>query len=380
MIRLLQDVAVIANSGGPMEGAFAATLERICRAEPWVAGHVFVVRDGVTEDSRVWHVTAPALDGKVQSLLGDGDFASGDSMVASVIDTGEARWSSDLAADRRVPPAAVAALGLQSALAFPILVGDRVVGAFEFFSTELSEPTSALLELMRNVGTQVGRVIEREEARERLLDLAIEEQRSLGEELHDTLSQQIHGLSMLAQSVVQTMSAAGVDDGRVRALVDGLLGAHRQIRMLSRGLVPVRVEAGGLGSALEEMASGWEQMHGTSCVFEHEGDRDPDNERIATALYRIAREAARNAGLHGAAERIVIQLRETESAVELEVRDDGQGMAEVPTEGPGMGLQIMRHRAELVGGVLDIDSEPGRGTVVRCTISTAAKSGAGGER
>jgi len=279
--------------------------------------------------------------------------------------------------DERFEQEAGASLAVRSTLVSPILVGERVVGAFEFFSAETDEPSEHLLEVMRNVGTQLGRVIEREEARERELDLAVEEQRSLGEELHDTLSQQIHGLSMLAQSLVQTFRAPGMDQAPIRALVDGLLDTHRQIRMLSNGLVPVRVEAGGLEGVLEEMARGWEQMHGVQCVFEHEGDGDPDDERVATALYRIAREAARNAVLHGGAQRIVIRLVGSEDALELQVHDDGEGMAEVPADGPGMGLQIMRHRAHLVGGALEIDSEVGRGTVVRCRIESPRARGAG---
>jgi signal transduction histidine kinase len=174
---------------------------------------------------------------------------------------------------------------------------------------------------------------------------------------------------MLAQSLVPTLASRGAADDRARALLDGLLDMHRQIRLLSHGLVPVRVEAGGLHSALGEMARDWQQMHGTECIFVHEGQPDLDDERVATCLYRIAREAARNAVLHGAARLIVIRLVAGEDGIELEVRDDGQGMAEVPADGPGMGLQIMRHRAALVGGVLDIESAVDSGTVVRCRIA-----------
>jgi signal transduction histidine kinase len=234
----------------------------------------------------------------------------------------------------------------------------------------VGDPGPGQLEVMRNVGTQLGRVIERDEARARVFDLAVEEQRSLGEELHDTLSQQVHGLSMLAQSMVKTLAGAGIDDERVRALVEGLVDTHRQIRQLSSGLVPVRVEGSGLAGALAEMAAEWEQMHGVACVFEHEGNGGPDDERVATAVYRIAREAARNAVIHGAAEHIVIRLADDEEKLELAVHDDGQGMAVVPEGGPGMGLQIMRHRAEQIGGTLDIESTPGIGTVVRCKIDS----------
>ena len=118
------------------------------------------------------------------------------------------------------------------------------------------------------------------------------------------------------------------------------------------------------------MARRWEQMNGTECEFEHEqyGYGGGDDDRVATALYRIAREAARNAVLHGEARRVVIRLVEDDGSLTLEIRDDGRGMAKVPEDGPGMGLQIMRHRADHAGGTLEIESSPGRGTVVRCRI------------
>jgi signal transduction histidine kinase len=235
---------------------------------------------------------------------------------------------------------------------------------------------------MRNIGTQIGRVIEREEMRQRMIDLAIEEQRSLGEELHDTLSQQIHGLSMIAQSV----AAANPPDRRARALVDGLLDTHRQIRVLASGLVPVHIEAGGLVGALREMAREWERMYGTACSFEGDATAEPQDQRVSTALYRIAREAARNAVIHGQASHITIRLAalaaEAEGgapgAIQLEVSDDGCGMAQVPIHGPGMGLQIMRHRCEIIGGELSIQSQPQVGTTVRCKIPFTSRWGLGG--
>jgi signal transduction histidine kinase len=370
LVTLLQDVAVIANSAMPMAEAFEAALDRVCRDVSWIAGHVYLNRLGTAEDIGVWHARTPLNPDGVRELLGGRSFEPGEWLVGRVIEGGGACWSSDLTSDSRFRRREASALGVRSVLVFPVLVGERVVGALEFFSGAINEPGPRLLEVMRNIGTQLGRVIEREEARERMIDLAIEEQRSLGEELHDTLSQQIYGLTMLAQSLVQSPPAPGGEDERPRTLVDGLQDAHRHVRVLSRGLVPVRVDADGLDGALGEMAREWEQLYGTACVFEHEGvTAGADDERIATALYRIAREAARNAVLHGGARRIVIRLVTTADQLELQVRDDGFGMEEVPLQGPGMGLQIMQHRAEIIGGTLEIESAPGRGTVVRCRIA-----------
>jgi two-component system CheB/CheR fusion protein len=140
MVRLLLDVAVIANNATPMERAFEATLERICRDESWLGGHVYVVRAGIAEDSQVWHIEARSRGGRLRSLLGRRSFDVGESLVGLVIEDGEARWSNDLSTDGRLSRHAADALGVRSILVFPILIGERVVGAFEFFSSETSEP------------------------------------------------------------------------------------------------------------------------------------------------------------------------------------------------------------------------------------------------
>jgi two-component system CheB/CheR fusion protein len=375
LARLLQDVAVLANSPLPLEQALEATLERVCRNKAWLAGRARLVDGGRVGDHAVWHVR-PALDAEtVRAVIDRCSFGVGTSLVAQVLASGEPRWSSALAPRGRSNRSRAAALGLRSALGFPVTIGERVVAVLEFFSGEETVPDPRLLEVMRNIGTQVGRVIEREEMRERMMDLAVEEQRSLGEELHDTLSQQIHGLSMVAQSLAATFPP----DERLRALVDGLNDTHRQIRVLASGLVPVHIEAGGLVGALREMAREWERMYGTACSFDDAAGVAPGDQRVATALYRIAREAARNAVIHGQARHIEMRLRPTPTGVELEVRDDGCGMAEVPVRGPGMGLQIMRHRADLVGGTLDISSSPETGTTVRCTIPVTTRRELGGQ-
>jgi signal transduction histidine kinase len=99
-------------------------------------------------------------------------------------------------------------------------------------------------------------------------------------------------------------------------------------------VVPVRVEGGGLAGALAEMAGDWEQMHGSACVFEHEGDGGPDDEKRRPRCTGSLARRPRNAVIHGAAEHIVIRLAGREEGLEFEVRGDGKGMAVVPESGP----------------------------------------------
>jgi two-component system CheB/CheR fusion protein len=85
-------------------------------------------------------------------------------------------------------------------------------------------------------------------------------------------------------------------------------------------------------------------------------------------MYRIAQEAVSNAVRHGRAERIKISLAAGTEQIRLRVQDDGVGFSDMGHEGPGMGIHIMKYRARIVGGTLDISSRPGSGTTVTFTL------------
>ena len=90
----------------------------------------------------------------------------------------------------------------------------------------------------------------------------------------------------------------------------------------------------------------------------------------ATHLYRIAQEAIHNATKHGKANKIDIRLSANPSATSLSISDDGIGL---PTNGGaanGVGISIMRYRANLMEGEFAIESARSGGTVVSCTIPT----------
>jgi signal transduction histidine kinase len=95
-----------------------------------------------------------------------------------------------------------------------------------------------------------------------------------------------------------------------------------------------------------------------------EGTPDGLDEERQTALYRVTQEALVNAGRHGGATRVDVDLLASGPSAELRVRDDGEGFQPAVRESSGLGLQGMAERARLVGGELDVRSAPGAGTEV----------------
>jgi signal transduction histidine kinase len=90
---------------------------------------------------------------------------------------------------------------------------------------------------------------------------------------------------------------------------------------------------------------------------------------VAIHLYRIAQEAASNAIKHGKARRIDISLAAKDHSVTLTVNDNGIGLSRKLPKRKGMGLRIMRYRAEVIGGALVVEPVPGGGTRVVCTVA-----------
>jgi signal transduction histidine kinase len=92
------------------------------------------------------------------------------------------------------------------------------------------------------------------------------------------------------------------------------------------------------------------------------------DEAIALNLYRIAQEAANNALKHARASEIVIKLRKDADSLVLCVSDDGIGMRSQKRKKKTMGIHMMRYRADVCGGKLEIESQRGRGTAVTCRV------------
>jgi signal transduction histidine kinase len=213
-------------------------------------------------------------------------------------------------------------------------------------------------------------ITERKELEKQIADRTDQEQRRIGQDLHDSIGQQVTGISMLAKSLLKRLEAKGeAEAAAVAELVESIRQAQSALRNLSRGLLPVELEANGLVHALNNLARRNRILYKTDCVYEGDEEVPIRDGFTANHLYRIAQEAIHNAMKHGRARRIVVSVRTTGGRVVLQVRDDGIGLGGVePASTGGMGIRIMQYRAGLIGATLDIESARDRGTVVTCTL------------
>lgn len=208
----------------------------------------------------------------------------------------------------------------------------------------------------------------RKQLEQEILEASERERRRIGRDLHDGLGQRLTALELCAQGLVETVSGLSQPAGQsLRFLAQHLREAVAQTRQLSHGLSPVSLEAGGLMHALLELAESTLALTGVECQFVSSKIRDLPAASTASHLYRIAQEAVANALKHGQPRRIVISLSQKRNRLVLEVLDDGRGFIVDRLAAEGLGLRVMRYRAGLFGGELQVKSALGKGTRITCT-------------
>ena len=208
-----------------------------------------------------------------------------------------------------------------------------------------------------------------------ILQAAESERQRIGRDLHDSLGQSLTAIGYLADAVREDLARAKrpeADDVRKLGRLIGQTAA--EAHALARGLLLADVKRGGLAAALQELAFRTQELFGGTCRYSGPGTLPPLDVQTAGQLYRIAQEAVTNAGKHGKAKRIEIRLAKDRRGLLLSVRDTGKGIAAKKKTGSGLGLDIMRYRAGLIGATLWIDSQPRRGTTVNCLLPRAASA------
>jgi signal transduction histidine kinase len=267
----------------------------------------------------------------------------------------------DIAADPRyvaVPDADE----LRAELATPILLGDRLLGVLDVAGVaRLSMEDVTAIQI---ISDQLAVAIENARLAERGQQLAVlEERRRLARELHDSVTQSLFSMSLLAQAlpdlweIDRAEARAGL--GQIREMTRAALA---EMRALLFELRPAGLGQQGLAYALREHATTIERRAGIAVIVD--AARDPAlPEPVEQAFFRIAQEALANVARHARARRVQVTLRGPAPA-RLAIADDGQGFT-IEQAGEGrFGLISMRERAAAVGARLRVRSAPGQGAEV----------------
>jgi PAS domain S-box-containing protein len=210
---------------------------------------------------------------------------------------------------------------------------------------------------------------ERQRLESQILDISDREQARIGQDIHDGLCQQLVSLAFDANALQSRVEEANLpQNGLAERICSMLDAAITEARRLARGLFPIRLEADGLPSALEELALATTERLDLRCRYLQQGNPPVISQAQATHLYRIAQEAVTNASKHAKPTQISITLITNSQGLELRIEDDGLGLAPDRIH-QGMGLSIMDYRARSIGATVSLSSNPGKGTTVSCCVS-----------
>jgi PAS domain S-box-containing protein len=269
--------------------------------------------------------------------------------------------------------------GFSTIAVLPLRYRDQILGALHLADERKDMLPLASVECLESLTPLVAEAIrhfnaeaELRRAEQEVLRATESEQRRLGRDLHDSLGQNLTGLGLLAEGVAAVLKTAAPKKSDLAAQMVALArNAVEQVRAISKGLNPVGLGQGGLVAGLAELAKTVQFHSGILCKCQCNKGVEIKDAVLATHLYRIAQEATNNAVKHSRAKHIRIALKKRGDQISLEVQDDGIGVG-TQANTQGMGMHIMKYRASVMNGTLKVQSDPGRGTVVLCSVPRSA--------
>ena len=293
--------------------------------------------------------------------------------------------------------------GLRAGFAFPVLVGEEVVAVIEFFSDEPAEPDDAVLTIMAHVGSQLGRVIERQRAEDALKRASQHKSQFLANMSHElrTPLNAIIGITEMLQEDARDANREDEFEPLDRVVRAGrhLLALINDILDLSKieaGRMDLHVESFAILPVVRDVVNTVETLalkNDNSVRLECPpdiGSMSADQTRLRQALLNLASNAAKFT------EKGTITIRASRTAAEtgdwivFSVADTGIGLtaeqkgrlfqefvqADASTTrkygGTGLGLAISRRFCQMMGGDITVESEPGRGSTFTIRLPAGA--------
>jgi two-component system NarL family sensor kinase len=262
--------------------------------------------------------------------------------------------------------------GLRYHASIPLDAHQKKLGVFNVASAGWDQLSPEDLRILYTVGDLLSMAIERARLFAHSTEIgALEERNRLAREIHDTLAQGLTGIALQLETAEALLEDGAATD-RIRASIEqALSSARHNLEDARRSVLDLRaapLEGRSLPEALDLLASRFNQRGQTHIEYHQEGASQPLPARLENGLYRVAQEALENILQHAKAHQAVIRLSINPLRVVLDITDDGQGFEPGQIPAGRFGLIGLNERVHLLGGVMELKSSPGSGTVVRVEV------------
>ena len=303
-------------------------------------------------------------------------------ILAQVINGGDAVLAKSASRDKELAHI-VALRNCNSIYSFPLRTGYNIYGVMIFAHPDSNYFSPDRRDVIDILGSQLVIAIQNSrlyqdlaDEKNRMVEVQEEARKKLARDLHDGPTQSVSAIAMrvnLARRMIERDPKAAADE--LTKIEDLARRTTKEIRHMLFTLRPLVLESQGLVAALQAMAEKMKETYGQDVLVKVDESILPDLELGKQGvIFYIAEEAVNNARKHAQAPHIWVRLRSLEKEIALlEIVDDGLGfdvdaVTRAYDKRGSLGMVNLRERAELVSGLLQIDSAPGKGTKVQVYI------------
>ena len=212
---------------------------------------------------------------------------------------------------------------------------------------------------------------DRKKLEKEIIQISERIRQQVSRDLHDDLNPHLIGIEALAQVLSMSLKKMKLPEAdQAQKIAELINKAITMTYRLARGLCPVDLESTGIQTPLMSLMKVIRSLYGIECMFDYDDNIIIEDITLSTNLYYIAQEATLNAAKYSGGSRISLTLKKVDDFLVLSVEDNGVGIRRPEKDSAeadknsGMGLKIMKYRAEIIDGILLINKKKPSGTVI----------------
>jgi signal transduction histidine kinase len=371
-LSALYKVTTIASESLELETTLERTLDEVAVAMNGSAGVIHLLDE---TDGTLHLVAQRDISPDTISLVNH--TLTHDALAGWIVEHNEPLVITDMRADPRTSPA-FRSTRFRAYAGVPMRIERHTIGVLSALSEVEQEFNIEDVALLASIADHVATAVENDRLRQQAERMAVlEERERLARELHDSVTQSLYSLTLLAEASRELTRTGALEQAAQYQLRASEIAQHalKEMRLMVHELRPPLLEQEGLVGALRQRLEAVEGRAGVRIrLLADELVSLPAP--VEEGLYRIALEALNNALKHAAATSVKVYVRSQDSGIELEIVDDGNGFdPDALDDSGGIGLSSMRERAEKLGATLAIQSTPGKGTQVLVRIAEVWSDG-----